>query len=354
MFKKIYTKYPYSVVLLTVLILLEINRMLDGFAWMDPIPNKTKKILLNVLFEFITFLPFVFLIILTYQWAIKRKSNFMFVSSIIVFTVFGPGILLFLSNSLASIFFNTVPFTLESVEKVTPGGVTAFLLLSAAFYLTYLKLQNAKQIEMVHRAENLTKEVQVKMLRYQINPHFLFNVLNSIHALIDENTVKAKKLVVEMSDYYRYTLSKQQQTIPIGEEFEAVMKYLEIQKMRFEDELHYEVSVDDAAKKALIPSFVIHLLAENAVKYGIMMAEQRLVIQLSATLTGRTLRVIVSNTGRLKGDPHSEKNVAGTGSGIDNILNRLTLIYNDGFSFSLKEENGLVVASVIINNIQMQ
>lgn len=91
----------------------------------------------------------------------------------------------------------------------------------------------------MHKAESLAKEVQLKMLHYQINPHFLFNILNSILALIDEDGAKAKKLVVEMSDYYRYTLNKLEQNITIGKEVEAVVKYLEIQKTRFEENFEY-------------------------------------------------------------------------------------------------------------------
>ena len=132
----------------------------------------------------------------------------------------------------------------------------------------------------------MAKDVQLKMLRYQINPHFLFNVLNSIYTLIDENTEKAKKLVIDMSEYYRYTLNKQQHTISIEKEVESIMKYLEIQKTRFEEEFQYEISVDEAVKSILIPSFLIHLLIENAVKYGTKTVKQKL-ISPSFSQTGK-------------------------------------------------------------------
>lgn len=355
MLKRLYKRYPFYVSLIAVLILQEINKTWFEFTLTSP-KYEAKMILLNLLLEFISFLPLIFLLIQAYKWTIGRNNKVLFSLCVVVFNVFGPCILLFFITRLEIIFFadKAFPFTLELLIKFTPARLNAFLFLSATLYLTHLQLLYAKQREVANKSETLAKEVQVKMLRYQINPHFLFNVLNSIHALIDENKVKAKKLVVEMSDYYRYTLSKQQQTIPIGEEVEAVVKYLEIQKMRFEDELHYEVFVDDAAKKALIPSFVIHLLVENAVKYGIMMVEQRLVIHLSAKLTGRNLNIMVSNTGKLKETPNGEKISDGTGSGIDNIMNRLTLIYDNGYTFSLKEENGWVIASIEIKNIQIQ
>ena len=140
-------------------------------------------------------------------------------------------------------------FYLDLVKKYSPGVSLVLLFLSATYFLTHLIIQQAgKQRETAHKAETLAKDVQLKMLRYQINPHFLFNVLNSIYTLIDENTEKAKKLVIDMSEYYRYTLNKQQLTVSIEKEVESIMKYLEIQKTRFEEEFQYEISVDETVK----------------------------------------------------------------------------------------------------------
>jgi LytS/YehU family sensor histidine kinase len=190
------------------------------------------------------------------------------------------------------------------------------------------------------------------MLRYQINPHFLFNVLNSIYTLIDENTEKAKKLVIDMSEYYRYTLNKQQQTVSIEKEVESIMKYLEIQKTRFEEDFQYQISVDEAVKSVMIPSFLIHLLIENAVKYGTKTVKEKLIIRLSVTLVNKILLIKVSNTGKLLiPGTKSEKNADGTGNGIENLKNRLSLYYDDNYSFSLKEEDGCVIATIEIKNI---
>jgi two-component system, LytTR family, sensor kinase len=197
--------------------------------------------------------------------------------------------------------------------------------------------------------------MQLKMLRYQINPHFLFNVLNSIYTLIDENTEKAKKLVIDMSEYNRYTLNKQQHTVSIEKEVDAILKYLEIQKTRFEEDFQYEISVDEAVKSLLIPSFLIHLLIENAIKYGTKTEKQTLIVRLSVMLVNKMLLIIVSNTGKLLSATTSgEKNIDGTGNGIENLKNRLSLYYDDSYSFSLKEEDGWVVAAIEINNINNQ
>jgi LytS/YehU family sensor histidine kinase len=177
-------------------------------------------------------------------------------------------------------------------------------------------------------------------------------VLNSIYTLIDENTEKAKKLVIDMSEYYRYNLNKQQDTVSIEKEVESIMKYLEIQKTRFEEDFQYEISVDEAVKTVMIPSFLIHLLIENAVKYGTKTVKEKLIIRLSVALVNNVLLIRVSNTGKLlNAGTDGEKNANGTGNGIENLKNRLSLYYNDNYSFSLKEEDGFVIALIEIYNI---
>jgi len=354
MLKTLYNRHQYFFNMLAVLLLMIITRALDWFAWTPPYPDKTKDVIIDRLFEFFSFLPFVFLFIYSYSWAIKRKYSVLLYSFIIVYTVFGPSLFLFLSTWIETALWSkkVLPFTFDLVKKYSPGVSLVLLFLSATFYLTHLLLKIAKQRETAHKAETLAKDVQLKMLRYQINPHFLFNVLNSIYTLIDENSNKAKKLVIDMSEYYRYTLNKQQLTISIEKEVESIIKYLEIQKTRFEEEFQYEISVDEEVKSILIPSFLIHLLIENAVKYGTKTTKQKLIVNLSAKLADKMLLISVSNTGKLvNATPNNEKNIDGTSNGIENLKHRLGLYYNDNYSFSLKEKDGWVVAAIEINNI---
>lgn len=337
-----------------VLVFLILTRMLDSFAWLPPEQGKTKTILLNYLFEFIAFLPVVFLLIYSYRWSVKRNLTFLTCILVMVFVVTLPGVVLFISGLVGNLFpgVTTQPFTMSLIEKYTPGGSLVILFLSATYWITNLILQTARQRETAHKADTLAKDVQLKMLRYQINPHFLFNVLNSIYSLIDENSSKAKKLVLDMSEYFRYTLNKQQMTITVEKEVESILKYLEIQKTRFEEEFQYEISVEEATKLILIPSFIIHLLIENAVKYGNKTEKKKLIICLSIRLNNNRLFIKVSNTGILLIPPPSfEINNNGTSNGIENLKQRLGLYYNDNYSFSLKGEDGWVVAAIEIINI---
>jgi sensor histidine kinase YesM len=354
MLKALYSRYQYFFNMLAVLILLLTTRMFDSIVWMPSGPGKTEVIIANYLYEFMVILPMIFLLIYCYRLAIKKRLTILLLSFIIVFTVFGPSLVLFGSRWLEHTFWRKEldNVTLVEIEKYTPGASLIFLFLSATYYITYLMLQAVRQRETANRAETLAKDVQLKMLRYQINPHFLFNVLNSIYTLIDENTEKAKKLVIDMSEYYRYTLNKQQDTVSIEKEVESIMKYLEIQKTRFEEDFQYEISVDEAVKTVMIPSFLIHLLIENAVKYGTKTVKEKLMIRLSVALVNNVLLIRVSNTGKLlNAGTDGEKNANGTGNGIENLKNRLSLYYNDNYSFSLKEEDGFVIALIEIYNI---
>jgi sensor histidine kinase YesM len=356
MVKTLYNRYQYFFNMLAVLLFLLTIRMLDSFAWMPPNPRRTEVIIANYLFEFIILLPMVSLLIYCYRLAIKKRLTFLLISFIILFAVFGPSLVLFVSRFLELTFWrkDIHNVTFEEIEKYTPGASFIFLFLSATYYITHLILQTARQKESANRAETLSKDIHLKMLRYQINPHFLFNVLNSIYALIDENTEKAKKLVLEMSEYYRYTLNKQTQTISIEKELESITKYLEIQKTRFEEEFQYEIEVNEAAKVVIIPSFIIHLLIENAIKYGSKTEENKLIIRLSVMMSNKTLFIRVSNTGKLNSTgPLNEKKSDGTGNGIENIKYRLALFFDDNYSFSLTEENGIVFADIRIKNIQV-
>lgn len=355
MIKALYKKHQYFFNMLAVLVLLVLTRALDSFAWTPAVPERLKTVLFDHLFQFVSFLPFIFLFIYTYKWAIKRKFTALIYVLIIFYSIAGPVFFLYISTLIETIFWNgkVLPFTLDMVKKYSPGVSLVLLFLSSAYFLTHFILQTSKQKETTHKAETLAKDVHLKMLRYQINPHFLFNVLNSIYTLIDENTDKAKKLVIDMSEYYRYTLSKQQMTVTIEKEVESIVKYLEIQKTRFEEEFEYEIRVDESVKAVLIPSFIIHLLIENAVKYGTKtMKNQKLIVRHSAVMAGRNLIISVANTGKLVVETSAVENSSnGTSNGIENLKNRLSLYYNDNYSFSLAEEDGWVVASVVIKNI---
>jgi sensor histidine kinase YesM len=355
MLKELHNKHKYFFHMLGVLTFVIIVRVLDWLAWAPAsTPERTKVVVVEHLSQYICFTLIIFMLIYSYRWALKKQNRSILYIIIALYAILGPVLFLYLTTWLELLIWPkyVLPMTFGLLTQYSPGASLIILFLSSAYYVTYLIEQAGRQRETAHRAESLAKDVQLKMLRYQINPHFLFNVLNSIYTLIDENTEKAKKLVIDMSEYYRYTLSKQQQTVTIEKEIDSILKYLEIQKTRFEEEFHYEIDVDENVKQIQIPTFLIHLLIENSVKYGTKTEKQKLIINLSVRLITRSLFIRVSNTGKLViPTSNGEKNIDGTGNGIDNLKYRLALYYNDNYTFSLKEEGGFVVATIEITNV---
>jgi LytS/YehU family sensor histidine kinase len=335
MLKELHNKYKYFFNMLAVLTFVIIVRILDWLAWAPAsTPERTKVVLVEHMSQLVCFTLIIFMLIYSYRWALKKQNRSILYVIIALYAIFGPVLFLYLTTWLELLIWPkyVLPMTFGLLTQYSPGASLIILFLSSAYYVTYLIEQAGKQRETAHRAESLAKDVQLKMLRYQINPHFLFNVLNSIYTLIDENTEKAKKLVIDMSEYYRYTLSKQQQTVTIEKEIDSILKYLEIQKTRFEEEFQYDVDIDETVKQIQIPTFLIHLLVENSVKYGTKTEKQKLIINLTVRLEARSLIIRVSNTGKLvTPSSNGEKNIDGTGNGIDNLKYRLALYYNDNY-----------------------
>jgi LytS/YehU family sensor histidine kinase len=295
--------------------------------------------------------------IFVFNWRANQRFLIIRVLSFIIFSIASPVLLLVIANFIKSFVWPegviseiNLKSILESVYYLT----IYFILLGGVYYLTRYRINYMKQKVKTIKIESLAKDTQLKMLRYQINPHFLFNILNSMHALVDENKEIAKKLIVCISEYYRSVLDKQIQNNTIEKEIEIVKKYFEIQKIRFEDSLEYKIDVDEKAGQIKIPAFVIHLLIENAIKYGSKFNNKKLIIKLFIRISQNTLSIIVKNTGRIS---ISENQITGindsTGSGIENMKNRLKLFFEDDVNFTLKaEEENWVTARIEINNFR--
>jgi two-component system, LytTR family, sensor kinase len=200
------------------------------------------------------------------------------------------------------------------------------------------------------------------MLAYQLNPHFLFNALTSIRAMIDEDRSRARQMVTQLAGFLRHALVERAlHTTTLAAELDALRGYLAIEQIRFEERLAIETCVDSAAESCAIPAFLIHPLLENAIKHG---ARERgdgpLRVRLVATVAGDVLRVEVWNTGALaparaasaalgadRGLPDLTPNVvAGTGIGVRNVRERLQRLFPGRHRFELSDGDGWVRALV--------
>jgi two-component system, LytTR family, sensor kinase len=198
------------------------------------------------------------------------------------------------------------------------------------------------------KAEALAHQARLDALRYQLNPHFLFNALNSLRATIDEDPARAKRMVTEFSEFLRYTLLVNDSTrTKLRDEIDAIRNYLAIEKLRFEDKLQVEFHVDPAAEDFLMPMFLIHPLVENAIKYGMQRDSQPLKIQLRARRQNGSLLIEVANTGRwVETGGKAQHRADGTGLGLENLRQRLSQLFPGRSSFRIIELDGWICAYI--------
>ncbi|TNE52882.1 MAG: histidine kinase [Bacteroidetes bacterium] len=216
-----------------------------------------------------------------------------------------------------------------------------------AIYFTYHFFRKSIRQEMhVLQMQASQNEIELKSLRSQINPHFLFNSLNSIRALIDIEPKAARESVTKLSNLLRTSLLHGKHPfVSIEEEIELVKNYLDIEKIRFEERLRVEWKIDPTAKDANIPPFLIHTQVENAIKHGIskIIEGGRISIEVQKTAS-KGLDILIRNTGYI------DKSKPETGIGIENTLRRLDLQYHGKAHFKLIEQDGDVLCSIQIND----
>ncbi len=221
---------------------------------------------------------------------------------------------------------------------------------SALYFVIIYWQESQIQKEKALKAMALAQESQLKMLNYQINPHFLFNSLNTIRSLITSEKEKARDLLTQLSEYFRYTLSEnKKQTTLLRYEIDTVEKYLSIQKTRFRENLLLKLDIDKNTLDIKIPVFIIHPLIENALKYGLLSSKYPLRIELYSKFIEKSLIITVKNSGKLL--IKDKKDTKGTNTGIENIIQRLEILYTGRYSFSLSGDQDMVVAVLRIDNI---
>jgi len=199
------------------------------------------------------------------------------------------------------------------------------------------------------------------MLRYQLNPHFMFNVLNSVNALMGENQRNAKRMIIQFSSLLRHTLvASGKQTAPLGDEMEAVEHYLAIEKLRFEERLEARVDADRRTLGLNVPVFLVQPLVENAIKYGMQTTRGTLHLTIVSRLEGENLVIEVSNTGvwvefsdivignTLNSGATITKQRS-TGIGLENLRKRLAQLYSDDYTMSITQEQGMVMVRITLS-----
>jgi sensor histidine kinase YesM len=223
-------------------------------------------------------------------------------------------------------------------------GVFIYGLIILTYYLfvslSNLSEKNAKEAKL----ESLVKETELKMLRSQINPHFLFNSLNSISSLTITDPEKAREMVVKLSEFMRYALSrKDEQPVSLQSELENLRLYLDIEKVRFGEKLSTEESIEEDCLKLKIPVMLLQPLYENAVKHGVYESTESVRIITQAKIIDGYIEITVRNN--YYSSPSLKK---GTGTGLLNVTRRLELFYGNKASIKTSKEDGLYTVTLYI------
>lgn len=216
----------------------------------------------------------------------------------------------------------------EGYESILIYGATvfwAFLVWCAIDFALRFSAESQEKSLRLSAAQGLLAEAQNQMLRYQVNPHFLFNTLNALSSLIlAKDTERAEKVVLSLSSFLRHSLEKElTDTITLGEEIEAQKEYLSIEEVRFGDRLRFVDGVPEALRDARVPSLILQPLVENAVKHAVAASTRPVTIEIAAEAEAGVLTLSVRDDG--PGTDQAGKQ--GLGIGLANIRSRLDVMY---------------------------
>ncbi|MCP3730074.1 histidine kinase [Sphingomonas sp. MG17] len=197
------------------------------------------------------------------------------------------------------------------------------------------------QIDQMQVLENQASSAQLAMLRYQLNPHFLFNTLNSISTLVLlKQTDRANAMLARLANFLRYTLANEPTAhVTLAQEVETLKLYLEIEKMRFEQRLRPEFDIDPRTVKARLPSLLLQPLVENAIKYAVTPQEEGAEICVTARLAGERVQITVSDTGPGLIEGRNRPSLS-TGVGLTNIRERLAQAFGPDHRFETRTDPG--------------
>lgn len=250
-----------------------------------------------------------------------------------------------------------LPDLLNRSEREALDKNFLLLILSGAFYFFvyffiwnliyfmyhYVTKSRKQQLDTL-QLESLVKELELKTIKAHINPHFIFNALNSIRALIDENPGRARTAVTELSNILRSSLKAEKgETVSFSDELKIVKDYLALENMRFEDRLRVEYEVDEETLEQQVPPMMLQTLVENAIKHGISKQVSGGLVKIISDFKGQYHVLTVQNTGYLNGHANAE------GFGLSSTQDRLQLLYGEKAKFEIRQLNtSLVEATILI------
>lgn len=233
------------------------------------------------------------------------------------------------------------------VINLSSSFVLLFIWSSIYFIYHYIVKSQKQQLDTL-QLEALVKSLELKTIKSHINPHFIFNALNSIRALIDENPGRARSAITELSNILRSSLSaEKKETVSMEEELKIVKDYLALEHMRFEDRLRVEYEIDEDTLNQQVPPMMLQTLVENAIKHGISRQVRGGVVRIISDFKDDYHELLIQNTGQLNGKASE------SGFGLSSTQDRLGLLYGEKARFSIQQVAPDLVEAKVLIPVQM-
>lgn len=317
-----------------------------GMNWFEAL---TDSVVSNALLIYVSMLLFTILrfylprtntVITLFIWIILLTTGWFFASDMILKLIFGK------DSHYQTLVANTWPVRF-AIGFLINGCVS----LVGYAYFNWQERSDTEQKK--NEAEKLSKEAELYKLRQQLQPHFLFNALNSINALIGSRPAEAREMVQQLSDFLRTTLRKdEQQWIKLEDEIQSLQLYLDIEKVRFGHRLHTQLEMNANALAMKLPALLLQPLVENAIKFGLYDTTDELRIYLLAKANNGQLEITVENPF----DASTAQGQKGTGFGLSSVQRRLYLMFgrNDLLQTSIKENifsTTVIVPQPIVSDV---
>ena len=272
--------------------------------------------------------------LVTCFWSSKKNPSWRFILIFYGCSIVGTLIGVELSYLLMSIIFH-IPYHFLSHFNDYRFNLLIVVVVSTIiyFYMSQKAVMNEKlrqkELDLV-KAKQLITQAELQTLQSKINPHFLYNSLNAIAGLVHEDADKAEDMTLKLSRLFRYSInSPKENTATVTQEMEIVETYLSIEKVRFGDRLNFFTHIDDAAKEAIIPRFLIQPLVENALKHGLNDRTEGGELKIEIGVKGANISIAISDNG--KSFP-SELNM---GYGLQSTYDKLTLLYGENYQVQI-------------------
>lgn len=213
------------------------------------------------------------------------------------------------------------------------------------FYFSFHYIENYKKAEIENlKWEASINEIELNKLKSQLNPHFMFNAMNSIRALVDENPGKSKDAITQLSNILRNTLQMgKNKVIAFDEELKIVNDYLALEAIRYEERLKATVQIDPGSKQFQVPPLMIQTLVENGIKHGISKLTAGGSLEIKTEVKNEKLVILIRNSGQM-----NEARETDSGFGIKNTLQRLQLLYGKEASLNISNENDKTVLTELV------